>query len=464
MLNNIFFKNFDDNYIRSVENIVRSITSKFDSELKIHKHDYACLVGKYYSLFKKDGSRIIESSLRRGLSGNATESVKNIDFDSHKRADVSFRRVVYLGPLFFHYGHFLLESTSRLWVLFNEDIVKQREHLTFVFHCKMASGNTPSFINEFLSFFNTFNIEIIDGRFNSKYLEMNEVLIPDAAFVADYSINKLYLKPFNFVKHQLKGDSKSCSKSCYLSRQELDINTRKIIGESAFIDILDKSVDVISPEKLSLTEQINKLSTYNSLTGVIGSAFHTILFLESKSITYFSESTFNINFVVVDFIMKNKSLYVNCISGVNENFITPLSTRLPKLLSIKLINQHLYLGAELSVKSVKVIDNLILKYYDITFSKSIDYFKSSPIIIQRFYYYLLTGDNIKAVESLLNSEQTFNGRLAKRYLSKIRISFSELNSIFRFFKNLKSNQQISKEKLEIINFISSELGKPNFVI
>lgn len=261
-------------------------------------------------LYDKDGKFIPESALWRGFGPIATGR-KRIPTD-----EVSFierdEEVLYLGYLFRHYGHFLIESLARAWAIDELGWTGK-----VVFH-------TSPYLNEW----QPYQFRILEALgINEGLAEIPKnpsvfarVHVPaEAMRVYTFAYDE-YKKPFERLagKYQYKG---SLLEKIYISRA--GISTTRPMGELELEDILStEGFRVVRPECYSIEEQIMYFNCARSYVGCLGSAMHNLLFsMQNPNVTLLCRNrVINPTFLLVDAIKKIKTNYLRCSTTVDREY------------------------------------------------------------------------------------------------------------------------------------------------
>jgi len=202
-------------------------------------------------VFAADGHFLADSIVERGQAGEWQEPVEHLP-----------GTYIYGGCLFGHFGHFILESLSRLYV---------------VRSCK----NYPIlFINENDGAFD-FQKDIFAclGINN----EIIRIKVPTSVEHLIYSKPGSVIEPLHILDEQIDAlkyfyFSKDVrEEKIWLSRSNWLVGT--IINEPAIEKILAKiGYTILHPENLSFQEQVRVISTSDIVAGFDGSQWYTLLF------------------------------------------------------------------------------------------------------------------------------------------------------------------------------------------
>lgn len=191
--------------------------------------------------------------------------------------------VIYLGEYLDHWGHFLLESTTRLWYVVQNRRPNQK--LVFVAQKKLKiTGN-------FKNFFNLLGIEIKDIILITRPTKLEGVIVPEPSSVLGCYYTKEFSEPFLKVQEHVAPET---IERIYLSRRKCNI--RFIIGEDQLESVFKQNgFTVIYPEKLPLQKLIALFKGAEYIAGVSGSSMHNALFAPAQTKLIVLNRTQNFN-------------------------------------------------------------------------------------------------------------------------------------------------------------------------
>lgn len=265
---------------------------------------------QYGCLYSADGYRIDFSCLYRGVGAlrrNETKSPKRIE--RPVKLDRIEQTHIYIGEVRKHFGHFLTESISRLW------ITNEFKEYPVIYHLKngTTSNQEKLLFDTFLESVNLINKERLVAF--SRPVILDKVIIPQPSFVnlsSGYKVHSLF--PENFARNILPQQLEKTSQPLYLSRRLVESSSRNIINELELEKIFRSAGFAICyPEQLSLREQVLFINKHKVIIGPIGSALHGILFDISphRNIVCLTDKDhFNPNFIMIDAIKSVQSAYV----------------------------------------------------------------------------------------------------------------------------------------------------------
>lgn len=184
--------------------------------------------------------------------------------------------VVYYGLFIYHWGHFLFESTNRLWYYIQEKCKVKGIRLVGVYINKKPDKN-------FQLFHEMLGIEPEDLIFIDKPTQFRRIIIPKAscmlstAGIKNFYYSKEFLIPFDLIRDSVS--AKNIEK-IYLSRTKLTDNNT--LGEKNIESNFRKNgFKIISPENETLPNLVSILKGAKVIAGLNGSNTHNLLFATS---------------------------------------------------------------------------------------------------------------------------------------------------------------------------------------
>ncbi len=192
--------------------------------------------------------------------------------------------VIYGGLLYEHFGHFLVESVSRLWY-----VLEHPEHnypLVFV----TEKSGTPC--QQILDFFALIGINRKRLLFIQEPTCFDKIIVPEQSAV----LSGYYTSPF-ILPYEKAAAAVTPQKfaKVYLSRRKFH-GAVQLLGEEKLEKIFRANgYKVIYPERLSLKEQIAYIRGAKAVASVMGSASHLMLFAHPQTQSIVLERTEHIN-------------------------------------------------------------------------------------------------------------------------------------------------------------------------
>jgi len=263
-------------------------------------------------LYSSDGKIVTASQTFRGLNYEEQLSAQLGDFLPHIPATTEKSQIVYLGPLFNQYGHFLTETIARLWYV-NET----KYEGSLLFH-----GTDDQLDRDFIKlFFELLGItrdRLLTFRTPTR---LENVVVPYPSMSNRAEIFHCHRLSTEFAA-QVHLDSrrlKTSSQPLFLSRIQLKTGTSKCFGEKRLSTYLKKKkVRVVNPQTLDLQTQIELVNRHDTIIGIQGSALHNLLFsLHPKKVLYLCPNP-GANFLLIDAIKNNQATYACCLRNLDE--------------------------------------------------------------------------------------------------------------------------------------------------
>lgn len=205
---------------------------------------------------------------------------------------------VYCGWMFNHFGHFLIETVSRLWYCGRID-----PNLPLIFHTSETVERTfaRSAQAAVLRAVGAAEHRVVACR---RRIKVDSLHVPWPAIEIRRQIYDLFY-PFTQQLGQsiVSGLAAQSPRKVYLSRSKLDTGNRWLAGEPAVENIMtDLGFVIAHPESMGFPEQIALLQDCETICGFAGSAFHTLLFARPNKRTLYlvPEAVINANLHMID--------------------------------------------------------------------------------------------------------------------------------------------------------------------
>ena len=177
--------------------------------------------------------------------------------------------VLFLGEVHWHFGHFLLEHTDRLWAAMSKPNVQK-----FVFVYNKNVGKIPKWLFEFTDMMGIARDDVLIVDRTTRF---RSVLVPEVA-VEKNVYSSLWAKTFRYMAENV--DDAVGADKIYVSRNAL--KQRRTFGEKSVQKIFAKNgFDIIYPEKMGLKQQVAMIKNARVLAGCAGTALHFALFMKS---------------------------------------------------------------------------------------------------------------------------------------------------------------------------------------
>lgn len=260
--------------------IKRYINSCFFGFEIINKDDLNILIGDshyYYGLksaiYEENGALISQTERCGGYQGDLVVDMNPSKITPFDAENVVKGKSLYIGHFFAHYGHFITEGISRLWL----DNISDYDHYIMV---PFLEGYDGIIFQEFhLSLYKSLGIDTKKIFILNDKTRIELMDVPERSLVINKDCNILHRKTLKkIVSHFCKN---SISRNIYVSRTANDRidNTKEV--EKFF---RDNGFDIILPGKMSFEDQVNTFYNASVVVGLPGAALHNNVFSKDNHI------------------------------------------------------------------------------------------------------------------------------------------------------------------------------------
>jgi len=223
----------------------------------------------------------------------------NLDVLS-KKPKFKMKKVIFLGAFHTQFGHFILESLSRLWIFLDNDYYDYE-----LIYISEKEINT-----EYLNLIKLFGLELQKVNRLTEVTTFTEIIIPEMSLRLHdyYHIN--YKKIIDRVTEKFKYVPNNTI--YYLSRA--NIKNSRVYGERALEYFLAKiNLQFLYPEMLTIEELIIKLRSCRKVISISGTSCHNSIFMrDGSSLVCFSRSPhFHPPQIMIDRMKNLKTFYVD---------------------------------------------------------------------------------------------------------------------------------------------------------
>lgn len=190
------------------------------------------------------------------------------------------KKVVYFGNFWKHWGHFLIDSISRIWVFLENNY--DDYGICYTGH------KIDGIYEEFLKLFGLDTNRLIHINQPEKF---KEVLVPECSHMPGLYYTDEWVKIFDKViisalKECKDRNIQKHSKKIIFSRKNfLKIGRAPFeVGEANIIKLFqNNNFEVICPEEYSLIEQISIINNSDEIVSISGTLAHTLVFAKANT-------------------------------------------------------------------------------------------------------------------------------------------------------------------------------------
>lgn len=229
------------------------------------------------------------------------------------KLDLVEQPVVFVGAVWPHYGHFVTDGMSRFW------------GMDRIAHLPLLMQSRPPVREHGCNYIHEIHTRL---RLAERGLIMptratlfRKVLAAKAAFQHTFRIYDCHQNPHLKVAQSILAEQRGLAKGpakIYLTRSKLQPHDRKATDELELEDRLRREgFEIVAPEQVSFTDQVQMFDAAEWVAGMIGSAFHTCLFARpnpDRHLFMLAWEKINARYLMIDEITAQRSYYVNCVT------------------------------------------------------------------------------------------------------------------------------------------------------
>jgi hypothetical protein len=250
------------------------------------------------SLTRKGGRRIL------GIETRALDNDEVLTLDEE---------VVFLGWYRAHFGHFLLESMARTWVL-----GELPSHVRVMFLNGSATDDSPV-PRDILKALGVPAERVLEVN---RPFRIRRLIIPEPLYELGFAAHAQASHPHRVVAERIQqtGRAGRSDQPVYLSRRMLRGGTRHVAGEAQFEDLLrENGVLVVYPDGMGLADQVRIFNRHADIICLQGSGAHGILFaLEGPRLHILTPPTIIADYFLTSVLAGSKTTFISCLSGVTD--------------------------------------------------------------------------------------------------------------------------------------------------
>lgn len=195
---------------------------------------------------------------------------------SHQVKRIENYSVVYLGVFIHQWGHFILDSLSRAWVLLHLKDLSKYKYIFLSENGKKIDGN-------YLEAINLLGIRSSQVVNLTEPTKFKEIIIPEMATDENHGFSSEYPKIFKIMIHNANFKNIEVPNKIYLTRTKLSEAKKKEFGENIIEQNFKKNnYSIIMPENLTVRDQIAIFQKAEEIVCLNGSIPFDIVFGSSK--------------------------------------------------------------------------------------------------------------------------------------------------------------------------------------
>jgi len=264
-----------------------------------------------YGIYDNNGVLVKEAAYRRWGGGQLVGQSERIALDLGSLQYDDFEGIyVYLGPLYAHYGHFLVTTLARAWFFLKHNLTQPIRLLTHPIGDQSQFLDLPV-VQAFIQRFH-FTREMFVAPTNPTIVR--KIIVPSPSFEELNFAYTIHAELCQAIGEKLNNfDLCFDDQPIFLSKACLQHGIWRFVNEDILIERLDKlGFKIVFPENLTLEEQVSLFSSHAKVGGIAGSALHTMLFSKKKHdvLGLYFERAIQSNFQLIDEVLGNNAKYL----------------------------------------------------------------------------------------------------------------------------------------------------------
>ena len=190
-----------------------------------------------------------------------------------EEAEYREETVVFCGYLYRHWGHFLVESTARLWYFLKNDPSVDR----YVFF--LDEGKDQAVTGNFREFLELLGIWD-KAEFITRPVRYRSVIIPEPAYLCMRYWSEEYIAVFDAAARNVTADPAwEKPEKIFFTRSHFAKNSGYEFGMEALDSFFQKNgFAVVAPERMRLSQMIHAIRNAKTVASISGTLPHNMLF------------------------------------------------------------------------------------------------------------------------------------------------------------------------------------------
>jgi hypothetical protein len=250
-------------------------------------------------IFRSDGSFVSAS----GLINNGREVVGPGDGTLPAASKKLKGHSLYLGVCHYHYGHFLVETLSRIWGMTKADLAAY-DHILLL----PLNGSVPIFVWDLFRALGVIErVKVV-----SEPLSLETVTIPSPAIEYPQRVHR-QIANLHLLFDNIPADQQS-DQPLFLSRTDLvPGHHRVVVGEAKLERALaNQGVRIFHPQHHPVMVQAAVLRKHRTIISFAGSALHTLMLTGGgHRVVAYSARKAPAVFPLIDLALGNRATYIS---------------------------------------------------------------------------------------------------------------------------------------------------------
>lgn len=297
----------------------------------------------------KNNNYIDESSTRYLFGGK-------YEYDQDSLIEIK-EEVIFLGPFLLHWGHFIGDQISRLWYIIDNPKKYKIAYCGWFWNKKHTEidGN-------YLELFNLLGIDksqLIDITVPTKF---KNIIIPDFSFIPSSFYTVEFKKIINKITTSINNKEYEFKDNIYFTRKNFYEAQNKEYGEEEIIKFFEQNnYQILSPENMTLCEQIYCFQKCKNIAAISGSITHNIMFSgDGLNVTILNKFDQINNYqMIIDHLVDIEITYVD----IYQKLLPVLFGRGPFIIGVNKYLKKYAKRNNLKSKSIFIINLNIIKKY-----------------------------------------------------------------------------------------------------
>lgn len=238
--------------------------------------------------------------------------------------------VVYLGWFIDHFGHLLLESLARTWILRELDPTTK-----VLFHI----NGPKDFSTIATRILEAFGIPAERILMLDEQAVLRRVIVPEALYEISYAAHVRAPEAYRDAAAAIVGAGDRSDQPVYLSRRLLSSRQRPIVGEFELEEVFrENGFLIVHPELMTFDDQVRLVNRHHDIFTSAGSAAYLPLFaLQPPRLHTLTAGIPLHDYFLVPRILGAEAFFCNCFTGDNR----PSDYYLPPVLEMSKLADYL---------------------------------------------------------------------------------------------------------------------------